>query len=183
MSFAFDFARHFFQPRGIGRARDQSAQLGGNRRFPRWLSLRLACSSGLRRRRKVWEGMFLRRFVTGFPVFSRNAQATVRLPGSFASRARRGYRKRRLTGGEEAPPNCRTWSLEMGPTGSDGRAHAVAQLSELSQGSTALACTLRCAGRNTRTDLAYYRQPFRRPTFDACRSRHKLPIPLRTSRF
>src|ERR1700716_362589 len=49
--------------------------------------------------------------------------------------------------------------------------------------STAFACTLRCAGCITRTDLAYYRQPFRRPTFDACRSRHKLPTPLRTSRF
>jgi hypothetical protein len=45
------------------------------------------------------------------------------------------------------------------------------------------ACTLRCAGCITRCDLADYQQPFRRPTFDACRSRHKLPTLLRTSRF
>src|SRR3981081_1877307 len=44
--------------------------------------------------------------------------------------------------------------------------------------STALACTLRCAGCITRTDLAYYRRPFRRPTFDACRSPPKLQTAL-----
>jgi hypothetical protein len=49
MGFAFDLARHLFQPCGIGRAGNQSAQLGGNRCgmafifdrlwFRRWLSL------------------------------------------------------------------------------------------------------------------------------------------------
>jgi hypothetical protein len=56
MSFAFDFARHFFQPCGIGRAGDQSAQVGGNRcgivfvferlRFPRWLYLAVSLQLG-----------------------------------------------------------------------------------------------------------------------------------------
>ena len=45
-SFAFDFARHFFQPHGIGRAGDQSAQLGGNRHFPRWLSFAVSLQLG-----------------------------------------------------------------------------------------------------------------------------------------
>jgi hypothetical protein len=46
MSFAFNFARHFFQPCGIGRAGDQSAQLGGNRRFPRWFCLAVSLQLG-----------------------------------------------------------------------------------------------------------------------------------------
>jgi hypothetical protein len=54
------------------------------------------------------------------------------------------------------------------------------------------ACTMRRSGAQqsralrsllTRTDLAYDRQPLKLPTYDACRSRHKLPTPLRTSRF
>jgi hypothetical protein len=46
MSFAFDLPRHFFQPRGIGRAGDQSTQLGGNRRFTRWFSFALSLQLG-----------------------------------------------------------------------------------------------------------------------------------------
>jgi hypothetical protein len=46
MSFAFDFARHFFQPRGIGRTADQRAQMGGNRRLTGWLCLAVSLQLG-----------------------------------------------------------------------------------------------------------------------------------------
>jgi len=56
MSSVFEFAHHLFQPCGIGRAGDQSAQLGGNRCgtvfifdrlcFPRWLSLAVSQQLG-----------------------------------------------------------------------------------------------------------------------------------------
>jgi hypothetical protein len=39
----------------------------------------------------------------------------------------------------------------------------------------------RCAG--CITDSAHYRRCFGQPTFATCSSRHKLPTPLRTSRF
>ena len=42
---AFDFTRHFFQPHRIGRAGDQGAQLGGNRRSG-WLSFAVSLQLG-----------------------------------------------------------------------------------------------------------------------------------------
>ena len=107
---AFDFTRHFFQPRRIGRAGDQGAQLGGNRRFTRWLSFAVSLQLGPSVAAQGMGGHVSPSFRHGIPCLSRKrARLHAGCRGALlAAQDGDTGRATPLPGGEEArPPNCR----------------------------------------------------------------------------
>ena len=130
MSFAFDFARHFFQPRGIGRARDQSAQLGGNRYFTRWLIFAVSLQLGPLSAAQGMGGHVSPSFRHGIPCLFRKRASDSPVAGELCQPRKTGIPEgaTRLTGGEEArPPTVATvgkvavwregWSSRFGMRG------------------------------------------------------------------
>jgi len=110
MSFAFDFARHFFQPRRIGRAGDQTSQLGDDRRFPRWLCLGLADSLqlGPSAAAQGMGGHVSRSFRHGIPCLSRKRTSYSPVAGELWQPRKRGI--------PEGPPGCRAGRRLARPT-------------------------------------------------------------------